>query len=191
MRVSLGRVSEPPLVCPQCGTKTPVGQLSAHIRERCPGKPEPTRASRWVDRGFLERMDVDAATADRWVAAGKLRTRDGGLYLLRDVDLLVTLAAVGPMQATSQTTYKATSKATTKTLTTRRRRARNRRVANDSLRPEVAKRLRAFADEAGGVDSVARRIDVPAATLRRALAGGALRRGTRALIESEIAKAEK
>lgn len=192
-RVARARLSEPPLACPQCATKVPVGQLAAHIRERCPGKPEPTSASRWITRREMERLGVDTVTADRWIASGRIRSRpgdEGDRFLLRDVDLLVSLAEVGPANPSSKATRKAARKAPTKTLTTTRRRAHARRMANDTLSPEVAKRLRALT-EAIGVERASRRFDIPAGTLRRALAGESLRRGTRTLIETEIAKVGK
>lgn len=195
-RVARARLREPPLTCPQCSTKVVVGQLAAHIRERCPGKPEPTSASRWITRREMERLGIDAVTADRWIASGRIRSKPGDeddRYLLRDVDLVATLAEVGPVtvgKAVQKTQRKAVRKTVRKTLKQDRDRGRPKAMANDALDPAVAKRLRALTD-AIGVNRTARRIDIPADTLRRALAGDSLRRGTRALIASEIAKVAK
>lgn len=62
-------------------------------------------------------------------------------------------------------------------------------MANDALRPDVAARLREITERIG-IEPASRRFDIPSGTIRRALDGGALRRGTRALIEAEIAKVE-
>jgi hypothetical protein len=59
---------------------------------------------------------------------------------------------------------------------------------NVPIDDETKSRLEAVLAEVGGIEPTSRRLDLPARTLRNALDGRKLRRGTRLLIQRQLAE---
>ena len=91
-RRNCDKMREPAVTCPLCEAKTPVDDLLAHIRDRCPGKRELHPRSRWVTWSEAVAMGVPAETLKRWVLRKRIRRRGPSRkrrYLARDIVKLV------------------------------------------------------------------------------------------------------
>lgn len=100
---ALGDVREPAVACPGCGTRIMPVDLLAHLRDRCPGPPEPVAGSQWATWGEAVEMvklaGVSEMALSRWVRRGEVRyrgARGDREYLLRDLVLKVAAAMVRP-----------------------------------------------------------------------------------------------
>lgn len=185
LRRAYARLAEAPIACEVCGTRVPVGQLTDHVRERCPGPPEVTTASRWVSWRDIVRRGIPKHTVSRWVGSGRLRYQgDEGerRYLLRDVDRLVANRERARALRVSEPPKR---KRKPDSLTNAAPLRRPKRMA-DHLPVATARRLRAYAERVGSIRAAGRELRIPADTLGRALRGENIRKGTRVLIEAQL-----
>lgn len=90
--VDLLHVHEPPMPCPDCGTKVLPVDFLAHLRERCLGSPDPGPSAKWVSWRDAIALKVPRETLSRWVERGFVRMRGergDREYLLRDLALKI------------------------------------------------------------------------------------------------------
>jgi hypothetical protein len=192
---AVGRMREPPIVCPHCETKVMAADLLAHVAERCAGRPDPHPLSRWITWRQAEALGVSRVALHRWALAGRVRaTWDGRrrLYLQRDVAAAAAQKSTPgrvPAQASVRCDRETTNKHQPNGWTKGRRRD-HRRFMDQPLNPNVRKRLDSIAKDLGGVAATSRRLDIPERTLRKALRGDNLRKGTRVLIETQLGQVE-
>jgi hypothetical protein len=164
---------EPPVTCPDCEVQTTPIDLPAHRAKRCPGRRDPPPGARWIPWRETRWVGVPERTLRRRIQRGQVRYReksDGTReYLLRD------LVRVDCQKGNRQPNG----------LTNERQNDPRWGMKLDS---ETIHKLRAMATEAGGVEPLSRRLNVPTVTLKRAIAGAMVRRGTVALIEDGLRK---
>ena len=166
---------EPAVTCPACEAQTTPGDLPAHLEARCPGPREPHPKSRWIPWREARSLGVPKPTLSRWVGSGRVRVRgEPGEreYLLRDI-------ARGWFRKRNRTPIG---------LTSGESHDPSGRMKGEPLDDRTIQRLQDLANRAGGVEPLSRRIDVPTPTLRRAIAGAGVRKGTRMLIQAGIRK---
>jgi hypothetical protein len=169
---------EPPMRCPVCDAAVQPEGLLQHQAERCPGKPAPHPRGKWVTFREALQLGANRGRLSRWVERGRVRVdgqRGGRRYLLRDVASQVAAARLR------------NGNRGIKALTNVRGTDRLHGMAQP-LTEDVRTRLRAMAESAGGADALSRKIDIPGDTLRRAMGGAAVRKGTRVLIETQMEK---
>lgn len=165
-----------PTRCPACEAAVQPRDLLGHL-ERCPGPAEPHPADDRVTFAQAVAMGAPRSSLSRWDRDGLVRTSgEPGekRYLLRD---LAKVLAARSRQSRERNQRPM------------RQRINRGGTMNEPIGDEVSKRLQAMADEVGGVEPLSRRLDLPPRTLRNALSGAKMRRGTRVLIEMQLAQA--
>jgi hypothetical protein len=173
-RYHLDRMREPPLRCPICDAAVQADDLLAHARERCAGKLDPHPRSEWATWAEALACGVSGSLLHYWVAQGHVRvTGDDGArrYLLRDIVVLVVARDFKK------------SKRGRNRLTNIPRNHHAIGMGNHQIDESMRGRLRGLADHLGGIEALARKMDIPARTLRSAIRGGSIRQGTMVLIE--------
>lgn len=190
-RFAIDRIREPDIACPHCGTRTLVKDLVAHIAERCPGQAPVHGRAAWVPWHQALALGVKRHTMSRWVRSGRVRcrgTRGRREYLLRDIVSAIAMRrrTVRPNATRSNDPPKAPEKRLTKS-----RGKRHTLGMADPLQPQLMRRLKRFAEKKGGYEPTSRALDISATTIKRALTGGTVRRGTASLIEMQLDRAEQ
>lgn len=90
-------IREQALRCPACDVATTATDLIAHVRQRCPGRPEPHAHAAWVSIPQAIALGVPESIMQRIVSSRVVRTRgETGRreYLLRDVAFEVARLAM-------------------------------------------------------------------------------------------------
>lgn len=171
------RQHEPPTRCPVCEMGVQPDDLLAHLAGRCQGRPQPHLRSRWVTYREALKLGVSRSTLMRWANDGRVR-KTGEIgnrrYLLRDLIKCISVRKAAPRRGSAD-----------KQLTKPRRNEPSLRMGQP-IETELAKRLRAYAEQVGGFAAAGRKLDIPCDTLRRAAAGEKVRRGTMVLIDRQI-----
>lgn len=169
---------EPPVRCPACEMGMQPEDLPGHMT-RCQGRAEPHQRARWITWSEASAFGVRGSLLSYWARRGHVRVRqaqDRREYLYRDV---ATLAARRDSKRLERQP---------KRLTNQDLNSKHKRMGNKQLDERRRNALKGQALEAGGVEALGRKLDIPTATLRRAIAGGELRAGTIALIEQRMSK---
>lgn len=180
--LSLRRMREPGVQCPQCETMCGVDDLLGHLATRCNGLREPHPHSRWLTVTQAVELGVARKTLYRWAASERVRTKpgDGGQrFLARDVTRRIADSLTG------DTGSKRRPKRRRNRLPKQATRDRAGRMSQ-ALSKALIDRLQAYAGTVGGLAAASRRLDIPTNTLRRAASGQPLRAGTRKLIELQL-----
>lgn len=170
-----------PRRCPVCEMGVQPGDILAHA-SRCEGPPALHPQDRWVGWSEARRLGAGASTLHRWVAAGRVRIsgEEGSRrYLLGDLEICLLTIRLHSRDGSADKTDR-------KTLTKRARKDPRLRMGTP-IETELSERLAAFVESVGGFAAAGRKLDIPSDTLRRAAAGEKVRRGTKVLIDRQIA----
>jgi hypothetical protein len=171
------KMREPPMRCPACETSVQPEDMQAH-QQRCQGRPAPHARSKWVTFQEALQLGAERKTLSRWVERGRVRIQGAKgqrRYLARDI--------AGQLASGRWRSANRGSNVLTKGRATYQSSGMVEPISED-----VRTRLRALADSMGSAEAVARKMDISADTLRKAMAGTRVRRGTRVLIETQMEK---
>ena len=169
------RLFEPPMRCVVCEMAVQPDDLLAHVDGRCPGRPEPHRRSRWLTLKDASRIGPTQRTVLRLAARKEIRTKgEKGhtRYLMRDI---------ARYQAGRVT---AEAKRAAKRLTMQAQKGDGKGMTKEM---ELEERVKAYASEIGGIDAVARSLDIPRGTISKAMKScKGMRQGTLMLLEARL-----
>ena len=181
------RIDELPDRCPDCHLAVMPTDEESHA-ERCEGRPAPGPRSRWLRLKEAVAMGLPERAVLKQAEAGKIRTRgERGQkrYLKRDIHKHKANKIRRTRLAEAKRKAMPIAKPIAKQLTAQRSSVQRRAMAKAK---DLAAKLSEFIANEGGYTPASRRLDVPVGSLRRAANGETIRKGTKVLIETQLAK---